>query len=65
MKRFDRINTNHNKQHTHTLNFPKTFLTPHLRMQVLASKEFRAPVLKYDNASFFFIRDANLSAHPR
>lgn len=30
------------------------------RMQVLASKEFRAPVLKYDNASFFFMRDSNL-----
>jgi hypothetical protein len=29
-------------------------------MQVLASKEFRAPVLKYDNASFFFMRDSNL-----
>jgi len=34
-------------------------------MQVLASKEFRAPVLKYDNASFFFIRDANLYAFAR
>jgi hypothetical protein len=32
----------------------------HRRMQVLASKEFRAPVLKYDNASFFFMRDSNL-----